>query len=80
MEKGVNHLHNDFRYTNFQKGELVQIMDRWYQDNEETTSRTGIVLDVNPRNVYDSESCDIFTSDEKFVVVDIKCLRRISSN
>ena len=81
MEKGVSHLDKDYRYTNFQKGELVQIVDRWSGPSGlPAESRTGIILEVNPRNVYDSESCDIFTSDEQFIIVDIKSLRRLSSN
>ena len=82
MEKGVSHLDKDYRYTNFQKGELVQIIDRWSapEPGMPAESRTGIILEVNPRNVYDSESCDIFTSDAQVIIVDIKSLRRLSSN
>ena len=68
MDRGRMILDRSYRYTNFQKGELIQLSS----DN-----RTGLVLDVNPRNVYDSESCDIFTSDGKFLIVDIKNLKRV---
>ena len=58
----------------FRKGDLVRFNTLSKSDRTET----GLVLDVNPRNVYDNESCDILTYDKKIIVLDIKYLSRVT--
>ena len=62
------------RWTTYQEGDLVSWTDR---SGAEVRTQTGVVVEVFPRNIYDPESCMIWTGSET-VHHDIKHLQCLS--
>ncbi len=62
------------RYGNiFSRGDLV-CWEEW-----EGASRSGIVMDVYPSNVYEPEECEVFSNGEN-VIIRSKCLKRVQED
>ena len=63
------------RWTTYKEGDLVS----WTEGSgtSKGCTQTGVVVEVFPRNVYDSESCMIWTGSEH-VHYEIKSLRRLN--
>ena len=58
--------------TTLTRGDLVT-WEEW-----EGMSKSGVVLDIIPSNVYEPEECEIFC-DGGFTYVRTKCLRLVKS-
>ena len=66
----------DDRWSTYKEGDLVA----WTEGSgNEVRTQTGVVVEVFPSNVYDSESCVIWTGSNT-VHYDIKNLQRLSKS
>ena len=50
--------------TRFKKGDLVQ-----WQKNSKAMNSFGIVIDVQPRNVYEPDACEILDDSGETVII-----------